>query len=120
MQLMKLDYSQRVAILNVLPPAGDIVMMRLTRDIRAKVELTQEDMTESKLKSKPAPDGNGHTMVWSEEDEIPWEGELTLAEVGCIGDALKVASKKNTLTEAMIDLYGLFVDVQAEETEGTD
>ena len=104
---MQLNYSQRINLGNILPVRGNLVTMRISRDCRKKLELTQEDMVTAEMEAEPTEDGAA--LKWNADKEIPWDKELTDAELGCIKDSLVKASKEETLTDELLDLYDLFV-----------
>jgi hypothetical protein len=97
-----LDALDRVKILQILPPEGNIVTLRVTRDLAKKVGFTAEEHKEFEIQEK---DG---MVKWNEKAMILKPFELADVEFGLIKTKLDDRDSKGTLTPDMVPLYEKF------------
>jgi hypothetical protein len=98
-----LDVKGRIMILNLLPQEGNIVTIRMFRDLAEKVGLTAEEHTEFQVRQ----DVPGQVQ-WNEKGNEPKEFEFADAEVEIIKAELIKRNEKNQLTADMIPIYDKF------------
>jgi len=100
---MKLTVLERLYLLVLLPQKEDITILKIVRDLKNSLALTEEEYKEFDVKEE-----NGKTR-WNakglEEREIPI-GEMAIK---VCANALKEANKNKLLTEQHISLYDKFV-----------
>jgi len=100
---MKLNVLERLNLLNLLPQKEEISVLKIIRDLKNSLALTEEEYKEFGVKVE-----NGMT-TWNrngiEEVEIPI-GEIATK---ICANALKEANKQKLLTEQHISLYDKFV-----------
>lgn len=99
----ELSIHDRLMILGLLPREGDFVTLKLARDIREKVELSQAEMKKHDVKPRSAEDGGG--LQWIEPkkktkiDFSSAEMELLKAKVSELDKTKKIRSEILSLCE---------------------
>jgi len=100
---MKLNLSERCALLSILPAQENIAVLRIVKDLRMALAVTEDEYKEFEIVQ------NGNSITWNakgkEEKEIPIGEKATDI---CV-DALKEASRTKKLTEQHISLYDKFI-----------
>lgn len=110
---MKLNIAERIALLNVLPPEGSIVTLRVVRELQGKLSFTEEELKEWKITTKAAqPDGRA--MITWDSDFANKTKDIEIGDVakGIIIEQLKILESQKRLRLEMLDLYEKFVDVK--------
>jgi len=100
---MKLTVLERLYLLVLLPQKEDINILKIVRDLKNSLALTEEEYKEFEVKVE-----NGMTR-WNEKGLE--EREIQIGEKAndvCV-DALKEANKQKLLTEQHISLYEKFI-----------
>ena len=100
---MKFEVEDRLVILNVLPKEGDIVTVRLLRDLALKIGFTAKEQEDYKI-------------VTLENGQVKWdllkakakEIELLDPEKKAITEALEEFNKQKKLNFGQIKLYEVF------------
>jgi len=98
-----LGIGGRLLIINLLPKEGNILQLRMIRNLVERVGLSAEDITEFGVRQE------GQQIVWNPKGAIAKEFEFRDAEVKIIADALKALDSQSKLTADMIPLYDAFV-----------
>ncbi|HAM59613.1 MAG TPA: hypothetical protein DCQ64_31060 [Candidatus Rokubacteria bacterium] len=116
---MQLTVADRLLLLQLLPTEGDVTTLRVVRDARAAIGLT-----EFELKRFEVVQDNG-TVRWSNSKAESVEIELGAAAAGIISADLQERNKARKLTEAHLPLYEKFCErsasgAAAEEEEDGD
>ena len=105
---MLLDAKSRLILTGILPKEGDIVTLRLLRELVGKVALSAEELQDLKVVSNPVT----NLTTWDTEKDIPKEVEFNSKEVEFIMETMnKLASEKRLPADAL-DLYDIFDEVQ--------
>ena len=99
----KLDVKERVVLAGVLPAEGDIVTLRIVRDLRTAISFTEEDIATVKMNQ-----ANG---------QVTWDGSVNLkkdVEIGTKGmsliiDSLEKLEKSKRMNMDQLALYERFV-----------
>ncbi len=100
---MKFEVEDRLVILNVLPKEGDIMTVRILRDLALKMGLTAKEQEDIEIKELP----NGQ-IKWNLEKAKAKEIEILDPEKKAIADALEEFNKQKKLNFGQIKLYELF------------
>ncbi|MCK9626543.1 MAG: hypothetical protein M0R23_08830 [Bacteroidales bacterium] len=95
---MKNTIKDRLAISSLLPREGDMVTLILARDIKKKVDLTQELMKEVNFRAE------GNNFIWNEEKE-PADIIFTEAEINLLKKKIQELEKSKKLLLENLDLY---------------
>jgi hypothetical protein len=101
---MKLNLSERFALLEILPQQSDFVTMGLIADTKKRLLLTDEEVTEYEYKVV------GERLFWNAEKALK-EVEIEIGQVVTIEieKALKELNEKKKLEEKQLSLYQKFV-----------
>lgn len=101
----KLTILDRITLPSILKTEANYTTLIINKDIKKKVEITQDELV--KYKFKNLPDGN---LAWNiTKEDNTFEYEFTSLEVGEITACLNKLEQDNKLTEDHIGLYELFV-----------
>ena len=100
---MKLKISDRLLILSVLPQEGNIMQVRLVRDLIGKIGLSAKEIEDWKVKSEK----NGQ-IKWDNSKAIEKEIPISESESKIIADTFEEISKNNKLNVSQIELYDTF------------
>lgn len=103
---MKLTIKERLLLSGILPSEGNIVTVRIIRDLMHDLGISEEE--KSKYNFVVHPDGN---ITWNDKyDSETKDVNIGSAAFGIIRDALKQADEKNKLHWEHIPMYEKFVD----------
>jgi hypothetical protein len=94
---LALDVKDRLIVIDFLPQQSNLVDQLLARDIRSKVELSQDEMKEVELKS------TGTSITWNEAKTLTKEIAFTEAEWDLMKRQMKTASDESRITPDRID-----------------
>lgn len=109
MILVKLNISERIALLGVLPPVGDIVTLRIIQELRTSLSFTEEEMEKWKIKNKKVE--GGAIITWDEDfTDKTKDFDIGKAVTGVIKQELLKLSAQKQLRVDMIPLYEKFVE----------
>ena len=107
---MKLNISERFALLGVLPERGNVATLRILMDLRTQLGLTEEEFKHFGVKNSTLPDGRVN-ITWNpklanETKEI----KIGKAAKGEIVKQLKRLDSNNQLHISMLPIYEKFVE----------
>lgn len=107
---MKLNIADRIAVLGLLPDEGNVVTLRIVRELQNELSFTEEEHKSFKMKNKTLPDGRVN-ITWDsdftlEEKDIP----IGEAAKGIIVEQLKKLDRENRLHVSMLPLYEKFIE----------
>ena len=102
---MEINVHNRLLILNAIPKEGDILTVRVVKDLSDKIGLSSDEVTDWEVKTSPS--GN---ITWNVDKIQNKEIEFNLSEKSIISDALRKLNKESKLTVEYLDVYKLFVD----------
>jgi len=100
---MKLTVLERLFLLALLPQKEDMNILKIVRDLKGSLSLSEEEYKEFGVKVEN--DRTSWNKKGQEEREIPI-GEVAMSV--CV-DSLKRANKEKILTEQHISLYDKFI-----------
>jgi len=107
---MKLNISERVALLGVLPSEGNIVTLRIIRELQGRLSFTEQELKQYSLKNTVLPDGNV-SLTWNPKLASRTK-DIEIGETAnsVIVGQLKKLSDQNKLQVNMVPLYERFVE----------
>lgn len=103
---MKLKVFERLLLQNILPAEGDILTLRIVRDLRDALSFSEEETAALDIKQEP---GTTH-VKWVAEADIPTEIEVGPVAHGLIRDRLIALNNDKKLTLEHLPLYERFVE----------
>lgn len=107
---MKLNIAERIALLGVLPQRGNVITLRIIRELQGRLSFTEEELEHYNIQNHTNPDG-GTRITWnpelSEEEKDIAIGE---AATGVIKEKLTRLNAQNQLHVTMLPLYEKFVE----------
>lgn len=112
---MKLTILERLMLLGLLPREGNVLTLKIVRDLKSVLSFSEEEIKEYELKS---PTDNPNVFTWKKEANTV-TAEVKIGEVAhsIIVEALKKLNDEKKLTEAHISIYDKFVDGKVESQE---
>lgn len=107
---MKLNIPERFALLGVLPAEGNIITLRIVRELQTQLSFTEAEIEHYNMKNQQLPDGN-LSITWNPELANETKDiEIGKAAKGVITDALKRLNSMNKLHVSMLPIYEKFVE----------
>ena len=107
---MKLKIAERFALLGVLPQQGNVITLRIIRELQSRLSLTEEEIKHYNITNHVNPDGsariNWNPELSEEETDIP----IGEAVTGVIKGELMRLNSHNQLHVTMLPLYEKFVE----------
>lgn len=101
---VKLTVLDRVMLPSVLKKEANYMTLIINKDIKKKVDLTQDELVKFKFKSV----GQGLTWSVPEDIEDSFSYSFTNSETTEIFDCLNKLNSENKLTEELTHLYEIF------------
>lgn len=103
---MKLNITERIHLLGLLPAEGNAVTLRIVNDLRNSVGLSEEDHKAVELEN--TKDGAVRWNVAKAEAQIK---DIKIGDVakGVIKEALQKLNDENKLTLAIMPIYEKFM-----------
>ena len=100
---MKLQIQERLLILNILPKEGNIVTIRLLKDLIGNVGLSGEEIKKWKVQTK-----ENNQVVWDNTQATEKEINLEETAKNLISERLELLNKESKLTIEQLSLYDKF------------
>jgi len=104
MKKIEMNVGERLAAMMVLPKEGNFALLRLIRDLSAKLGLSAEEM--EKYDVKVAKDGS---TKWNKTGLTPIIMEFEDKEIELIKTSLETLDKENSLAHIHYSIYEKFV-----------
>jgi hypothetical protein len=108
---LTLTFFHRLSLLNQLPTIGGAKQMRAIRDIRKKIDISQEEFKKYNYKEERIPGENGQpdkiNSTWSNLNENKLVYDFTDMEIEEIKNYLTQLSEQNQITNDWLDLCDL-------------
>jgi len=100
---MKLNVFERLMLIPILPAEGDFVTLKIVKDLKDVVALSEADFDEFEIKQK------GEQVSWNLKGNE--EREIVIGEkaTDIVIDSLKKLDKEKKLTERHFTLYEKFI-----------
>lgn len=112
---MRLTIAERMSLLDVLPPKGNVVTLRLVIDLQKKIALTEEEIEMFGVTQTMSGSG-GLLVKWSPEfDKTRVDISISDLEKGIITGGLQRLESAGQLTINTLPLYDYFVDKKEPE-----
>lgn len=107
---MKLTVPERIALLGVMPAQGNVITLRIIKELQNQLGFTEEELKYYKLKNTIHPDGSV-SISWNPElaNETK-DVEIGDVAKGIIADQLERLNSQDKLHVSMIPLYEKFVE----------
>jgi len=104
----RLNIAERIALLNILPIEGNLVTLKIIRELQSNLSFSEEEVKHYKIKSTPA--SGGVTVTW-DSDFAKETKEIEIGDIakGIITEQLKAFDEQKRLRLEMLDLYEKFV-----------
>jgi len=98
---MILNVHERLVLLSIIPKEGDYVTLRILRELRMALGLTEEEIKKWNVVQADT------RVTWDENGEA----EIPIGEkaMGIIIDTLRELSNRNKLNENSLELYEKFI-----------
>jgi hypothetical protein len=100
-----LSVQDRLLLLSILPPQGDIITLKIIRDLQTELSFSEKEIEGLNLR----PSDDGKAMLWDLEKQFYLSAPIGPKAKEVIANALKDMNAKKALTAAHIDLYERFV-----------
>ncbi len=106
---MKLTVSNRLALLSILPAEGDITTIRIIGDLRKQLSFSEEEHAALGVR---VDEGNIH---WNPDAETEMEFNMGKKAKEIIAKALEGLNASNSLREAHLELWEMFMEDEGDE-----
>lgn len=103
---MLLSVRDRLMLLNILPPEGDFITLRIVRDLKRELSFSEQEIKDLKIVSEP------NVVRWDEKAEAEQgekEVEIGSKATAIIVDVLVRLDKEKKLMEGHVSLYEKFI-----------
>jgi hypothetical protein len=106
----KLTIAERIALLNILPGEGNLITLRIIRELQTVLSFSEMESKQFKITSHPTPGSMSGYVTWDAAFNTTTK-EIEIGEVarGIIVGQLKMIEEKKKLRMEMVDLYEKFV-----------
>ena len=104
MKSINLNIPERLHLLQVLPEKGNYVTIKILNDLRMKIALTSDEVTEYNIK-----ESNG-SITWDETGLKEIEMTFEDAQFDLIKTTVKDLDEKKDLQFSFADLYAKILD----------
>jgi hypothetical protein len=101
---MKLKAGHRVTLLNTLPREGDILTLRIVRELREALSFSEEEHKVLGLKI------NGPMITWDASKDEGKEIQIGTKAREVIVEALNALNQQKKLNDGHLDIWGMFVE----------
>lgn len=110
MNNMELDIAERFALLGILPQQGNVITLRIIRELQNQLSFTEEELKHYNVQSHANPDG-GARVTWTPELSTEVK-DIAIGEAatGVIKEQLTKLNAQNQLHVSMLPLYEKFVE----------
>jgi len=107
---MRLTISERMGVLNILPPQGNMATLRIVRELQSKLSLSEEEYTQYNVSQKI--DQSGKIWIeWNPEyDKKRVNIPISKVESDIISQALMKLDQNSQLQLGALPLWDYFVD----------
>ena len=99
---MELTIFERLNLLNILPPAGDLTTIRIVRKLREALSFTEAEAKEHNV----AVDAKTNQVTWDNDREKPIEFGAKAREIAV--KALEALDEAGTVEEKHLTLFDKF------------
>jgi len=100
---MKLNVFERLVLLPILPAEGDFLTLKIMRELKESLSMSQTDLDEFEVKQA------GEQVTWNEKGNEEREIEIGEKATEIVIDSLKKLDKEKKLTDRHFTVYEKFV-----------
>jgi len=100
---MKLNVFERLVLLPILPAEGDFLTLKIMRELKESLSMSQTDLDEFEIKQA------GEQVTWNEKGNEEREIEIGEKATEIVIDSLKKLDKEKKLTDRHFTVYEKFV-----------
>ncbi len=100
---LNLSIADRIKLLSLLPSEGDILTLKIVRDLQNQLSFSEDEHKALNLKQE------GERVTWGASDSGPKEVEFGEKAQAILEKGFKTLSEAGKLRADMIDLYETFV-----------
>ena len=103
-----LALDERIALLGVLPRQGDLITLRIIRDLQQELAPTEEEIKEADLRN------TGAGMTWNSMKAKAITKAVTIGDKGkeLLAEGINNAGKQKQLDAQWLELYERFVPIE--------
>lgn len=107
---MNFTIGERIALLSILPAEGNIVTLRVIKELRTELGFTEDEIKKCRISNHMQPDGKAY-VTW-DSDFSKTVKDVTIGDVakGIIVESLKILEEQKKLRLELFDLYEKFVE----------
>jgi len=103
----ELNITDRIQLLDTLPAEGDIVTLRIVRDLRTELSFSEKEIEKVNLRTA------GQSVQWNPEVELIKAVEIGPKALVLISTSLEKLSTNGRLSLDKLSLYEQFVEGKA-------
>ena len=107
---MKLNIAERFALLGVLPQQGNVITLRIIRELQSRLSLTEEEIKHYNVQNHVNPDGSARVTWTPELSKEEKDISIGNAATDVIKGQLIRLNSQNQLHVSMLPLYEKFVE----------
>lgn len=100
---MKLNFGERMAVLQILPPQGNFVTLKIVRDLQSVLSPSEEEHKKFEIKHI------GPQFTWNDKGLEEKEIDIGEKAIDIIVEALKQLDKDKKLTNSHLSIYEKFI-----------
>jgi len=100
---MNLNVFERLVLLPILPAEGDFLTLKIMRELKESLSMSQTDLDEFEVKQA------GEQVTWNEKGNEEREIEIGEKATEIVIDSLKKLDKEKKLTDRHFTVYEKFV-----------
>lgn len=98
----KLNISERLMIMQILPKEGNFVLLKMIRDLNSKVGFSADEIQEFNIKT------NDDKITWDSKGMVEKAIDFKIKELEIIADALKKLDKESKLEFRHFSIFEKF------------
>lgn len=97
-----LDTKTRITLLNILPREADVMTVRILKDLKADLGMSEEEIKRINLRQE------GMGLVWDKTKDIPKEVAIGPTGRGVIKSTLEKMDREKKITDDILPLWDMF------------
>ena len=101
---MELTIQNRILLLNILPKEGNILTLKLMRELKEELSFSEKEISENKIEYTDV------RIDWDESKKYTKDVDISDVSMKTIKDSLKTLDQKGKLREEHISLWDLFME----------
>lgn len=106
---MKLSVGERLMLLQILPPMGSIVTLKICKDLSDIIALSEEELDKFKVQHE------GDKVTWDTEKDKGTELKIGERATDIIVESLKNLDNEKRLIPQMMSLWEKFIETKEGE-----